>query len=167
MKVIYIAGKFRGKTPWDVHRNVVEAEYWAFRVAECGVMPLCPHTNTAHFDGTQTDEFWLEGTKELLRRCDALYLTPNWIGSFGSRAEMREAVKRGMPIFQDLMALSEWLAGRVTGLEDYELFALQARSEEEYIEEQKRRLPDQEAHGSHIGVPLPSGPDRRVGEEGA
>ena len=128
MHVIYIAGPFRGQTAWQVHRNVCEAEEFAFMVAEAGAMPLCPHTNTAHFDGTMNDRFWLVGTLELLRRCDAIFVTSRWVWSSGARAEMKEAIDRGMPAFQDVPALRLWLAGESDGRESYELFATQMQS---------------------------------------
>lgn len=113
MLVVYIAGKFRGANPWEVHRHVCEAEIWAFEVAKkAGCMPLCPHTNSAHFDGTITDQFWLDGTLELLTRCDAVFLTPNWTRSRGSQAEARLALKIGIPVFISLAWLVEWSALR-------------------------------------------------------
>lgn len=107
--VVYVAGKFRGRDPWEVHRNVCEAELWAFDVAQLGAMPLCPHTNTAHFDGTLSAEFWLEGTLELLRRCDAVFATPNWTRSAGARAEVADALTRNVPVFASRAGLGEWI----------------------------------------------------------
>ena len=100
MKVIYIAGRFRGKTPWDVEQNVRKAEAFSLEVARMGGMPLCPHANTRFFDGQIDDQFWIEGTAELLRRCDAIALVPgNWLGSGGTAGEIRIAVDRRMQIF--------------------------------------------------------------------
>ena len=71
MKVVYIIGPFRGKSHWEVAENVRNAERLGLEVAKLGAMPLIPHKNTENFDGLLTDEFWIEGTKELLRRADA------------------------------------------------------------------------------------------------
>lgn len=99
MKVVYIAGKYRGANAWEVRQNVVHAERWAYRVAQLGHMPLCPHTNTAHFDGTMTVQFWLDGTMELLRRSDHVLLIPGWEDSEGARDnEYPEAQRLGKPI---------------------------------------------------------------------
>ncbi|MGB0685946.1 MAG: DUF4406 domain-containing protein [Planctomycetota bacterium] len=111
MKVVFIAGPFRGKTPWDVAQNVRRAEALAFEVAKLGAMPLCPHTNTAHFDGTLTDEFWLRGTSELLRRSDAVMLTPDWGRSSGARAEVELADAHGIPVFRSINAIAAYLQG--------------------------------------------------------
>lgn len=105
IKVVYIAGPFRGKDNWAIAQNVRNAETVAFEVAQAGFMPLCPHTNTANFHGTLSDEFWLSGTLELLRRCDALVLVPEWGHSTGTRAEIEEATILGIPVFYSVKAL--------------------------------------------------------------
>lgn len=100
--VIYIAGPFRGADAWQIEQNVREAEGYGHMVANAGAMPLIPHANTRFFHGTQTERFWLEGTLELLRRCDGLLLSPKWVVSTGSRGEKAEAEKLGLPIFEAL-----------------------------------------------------------------
>jgi hypothetical protein len=109
MKVVYVAGRFRAPTAWNIEQNVRRAEELALEVCKLGAMALCPHTNTRFFQGTLPDAFWLEGTTELLRRCDAVMLTPGWEESAGSRGEKAEAEKRGMPVFHDLGELAAWL----------------------------------------------------------
>ena len=110
MKVVYIAGKFRGTNAWEVHQNVQEALKVGFEVAALGAMPLIPHSNTQPFDGTLQDQFWLDGTLELLRRCDAVMTVPNWVRSKGAKAEVDEAKDElGIPVFHALDELTEWL----------------------------------------------------------
>lgn len=99
MKVCYIAGPFRGPSGWDIAENVRAAERLGLKVALLGGMPLIPHANSAHFHGQGSDEFWLEGTLELLRRCDCVVTSPDWRRSRGTRAEIIEARRRNMPIF--------------------------------------------------------------------
>lgn len=99
MKLVYIAGKFRGANHWEIASHVHEAEAAAMRVAELGGMPVVPHSLGQHMQGTLTDEFWLEGTLLLLSRCDGILLLPNWIRSAGARAESDYAEQRGMPRF--------------------------------------------------------------------
>lgn len=107
--VIYVAGPFRGPTAWDIERNVRAAEELAFQVFRLGAMPLIPHANTRFFHGQGPDEFWLEGTKELLRRCDGMILTDNWEKSAGAIGERAEAMARGMPVFRFLAELAHWM----------------------------------------------------------
>ena len=109
VKIVYIAGKFRGPTPWDVEQNVRRAEEAALEVAKHGAMPLCPHANTRFFDGQCSDAFWLDGTLELLKRCDAIMLVSNWRDSAGARAEMEFALANGIAVFEDFVGLAHWL----------------------------------------------------------
>lgn len=117
MKIVYVAGKFRGKTAWDVAENVRAAERVGYQVALAGAMPLIPHANTAHFDGTLTAGFWLNGTMALLLRCDAVMMVAGWPDSAGSIAERDVAKTIGLPVFDagDYQALSDWLAAEVEG----------------------------------------------------
>lgn len=99
MKVVYIAGKYRGPTPWDVEQNIRAAEEVAARVWAMGLVALCPHANSRHMEGVASDEHFLAGTLELLRRCDAVVLVPGWDKSTGTRAEVTEARALGIPVF--------------------------------------------------------------------
>ena len=98
MRVVYIAGKFRGATPWQVQQNVCAAEEAALAVWRMGLFALCPHKNTEHFDKELADVF-IEGTKEMLRRCDAVLLVPGWTASVGALGELTEARRLGLPVF--------------------------------------------------------------------
>jgi len=99
MKVVYIAGKYRGPNPWAVEQNVQAAQAVAAKVIVAGHMPLTPHLNTAHMEGLADDAFFLAGTMELLRRCDAVLCVSNWRDSVGARAEVEEARRLGLPVF--------------------------------------------------------------------
>jgi hypothetical protein len=91
MKVVYIAGPFRGNTPWDVECNIRNAEEQALKVSALGGVALCPHTMYRHFDKKLPDKFWIGATAELLRRCDAILLCRGWSDSAGSLEEDRIA----------------------------------------------------------------------------
>ena len=99
LPLIYIAGPFRGATPYDVHRNVCEAESLGLTVARLGGYPVIPHTMTQHFDKQLDDQFWLNGTLELLRVCHAVVATHRWEQSHGAKAEIADATARGIPVF--------------------------------------------------------------------
>jgi hypothetical protein len=107
--VVYIAGPWRGKTAWSIEQQIRHAEELAFRVAALGAMPLCPHTNTRFFHGELTEAFWLDGTIELMSRCDAVMLTDNWHLSEGTRAEVARAHQLNLPVFDSLEAFHVWL----------------------------------------------------------
>jgi hypothetical protein len=111
MKVVYVAGPFRGRTHWEVAENIRNAERVALQVWKLGAACLCPHANTAHFQDEAADEIWLQGDLELLRRCDAVLLTPDWGRSMGARAERAFAEERGIPTFEQVSDLAAWLRG--------------------------------------------------------
>jgi hypothetical protein len=97
MKLVYIAGPYRAKSKYFIGRNISIARYHARLLWQKGYAVLCPHMNTAHFDGICPDEVFLEGTMEMLRRCDLIYLLPNWRDSEGAKAEYAEAQRLGIP----------------------------------------------------------------------
>lgn len=99
LRLVYVAGPFRGPTIWDIAENVRNAQRVGLEVARLGYMPVIPHANTHLFHGQGNDTFWLEGTLELLRRCDAVVLVPGWEKSSGTRAEIEEARRCGIPVF--------------------------------------------------------------------
>lgn len=99
LPLIYIAGPFRGPTPWDVKQHVMAAETVGLEVARMGGYPVIPHCMTQSFDKQLTDEFWLEGTRALLLACDACVLMPTWQTSIGAKAEREAAERAGMSIF--------------------------------------------------------------------
>jgi hypothetical protein len=99
MKVIYIAGPFRDQTPWRVELNVRRAEVCALKIVELGFAPLIPHTMYRYYTGAAPDQYWLDATRELLTRCDAVWFLDNWANSQGSVGEYQTATRLGIPTF--------------------------------------------------------------------
>ena len=101
MRLVYIAGPYRAPTPWGVRCNIRIAEDLAAKVHAAGMFAVCPHANAAHMEGAGgiDDAHMLVGTLELMRRCDAVILTPNWRSSAGALAEVDEATRLGIPVF--------------------------------------------------------------------
>ena len=97
MKLIYIAGPYTADTIWGVVQNIRNAEQAALEYWRKGYAVICPHKNTALFDGAGPD--WLKGDLEMLRRCDALVRLPKWFGSEGARTEVREARLHNIPVW--------------------------------------------------------------------
>lgn len=96
MKLIYVAGKFRGANAWEIAGHVHAAESAAMQIAELGGMPVVPHSLGQRMAGTLNEDFWLAGTLKLLSRCDGILLLPNWLESAGARAESAFAEKNGI-----------------------------------------------------------------------
>ncbi len=113
MPVVYIAGPYRANSPWLVEQNIRAAETAMRAVVDIGMVPLCPHTMTRYMDGS--DDYWLAATLELMRRCDAVLLTYPAAAedSIGTRAEVDEALRIGIPVcsaLDELMSMRESLA---------------------------------------------------------
>jgi hypothetical protein len=110
MKVVFIAGPYRAATVRGIVENIRRAEAVAIEVWKLGAAALCPHLCTALFDGVMPDEVWLNGALELLRRCDAVVLVHGWSYSQGTLNEITAAQGLGLPVFDDLAKLNDWLA---------------------------------------------------------
>jgi len=109
MKLVYIAGPYRATTRWEEEQNCRRAEEAGHEVVELGAYPVIPHANTRpYFGDAQPSDFWLEGTLELMRRCDAVVLLPGWENSQGACAESDEAISVGIPIFPSMSELKSW-----------------------------------------------------------
>ena len=99
MKVAYVAGPYRAPTLHQIIENIRSAEAVAILLWGMGYAVICPHTNTACFDGTAPDEVWLEGDLEILRRCDLLVTVSGWERSEGATKEVREAHDCLIPVY--------------------------------------------------------------------
>lgn len=112
MKVIYIAGSLRAPTALDVVRNVLAALAAGLEVARAGAMPLIVHAAGALFLGQMTESFWLAGTLELMRRADGvLVFNPRHLDtSAGTRDELEEAQRLGLPVFYEVAEVARWLS---------------------------------------------------------
>ncbi len=109
MKLVYIAGPFRGKSAWDIECNIRRAETLALEVWQLGAAALCPHCNTRFFQNAAPDEVWLAGDLVMLERCDAVLLTDDWFRSSGAQAEVQHARNLNIPVFTSIAYLSQWL----------------------------------------------------------
>lgn len=115
--VVYIAGPYRAKpivgqtqpNQWQQQQNIRRAEELSWRCWASGrLVPVCPHLNTLHFQGSLPDDVWLTGDLEILKRCDAVLLVPGWARSEGTKSEIAFARKHNIPVFgclEDLLVL--------------------------------------------------------------
>ena len=114
--LIYVAGKYRAATREAVAANIEAARQLGIEAARLGWYPVIPHCNTAHMElatPQHGDQFWLQGTLELMRRCDALVLVPGWETSEGTQGEIAEADRLQIPIYRSpdlLPGASEFIA---------------------------------------------------------
>lgn len=98
MKLIYIAGKYRGKKRYHVKENIMFAERFQLELTKKypEYFFVVPHVMTAAVDGVHDDQYFLDGTLEVLKRCDGIYLLPNWEHSEGAKFEYDYALKNGI-----------------------------------------------------------------------
>lgn len=89
--VAYLAGPYRAKNGRTVIENIRAAEKIAIKWWKCGFAVICPHLNTAFFDGLAPDELWLQGDLNILTRCDLILVMSNYKDSAGSLIEVEAA----------------------------------------------------------------------------
>jgi nucleoside 2-deoxyribosyltransferase len=98
-KIAFICGPYRANNGRSVLEHIRSAEAVAIAVWKRGYVALCPHKNTAHFDGILPDEAWLAGDLAMLDRCDCVVTVPGWTYSAGSRAEVEYARANEIPVY--------------------------------------------------------------------
>jgi len=108
VKLVYVAGPYRGPTILHVIRNILRARRAALTVWRAGGVALCPHLNTAFFDDSLADT-WLAGDIELVRRSDAVWVIGGWHRSAGALAEAVEACHHGIPLLYGETAVRRFL----------------------------------------------------------
>jgi len=104
MKVAYISGPYRAGHGRTVLENIRVAEKYAIKYWREGYAVVCPHLNTAHFDGVVPDARFLEGDLEFIKRLhdtDAMVMLPNWMESKGAIQEQELAMERGLRIIYE------------------------------------------------------------------
>ncbi len=114
MKLVYIAGPYRAATRAGIDINIAAARGRALDLVEKSFTelngewyPMVPHTNTEHFDSVLpnvSDQYYLDGTMNLMLKCDAVLLTqPDAdIFSSGTKGEVSVANTCNIPVFRTL-----------------------------------------------------------------
>lgn len=101
MKVIMVCGKYRASTVPEISDNINKAKHVAIELWQKGFAVICPHTNSAHFDGFCEDEVWLKGYQEILKRCDAIFVLKGHENSSGTTNEIKLAKQLGKEIIYE------------------------------------------------------------------
>jgi hypothetical protein len=105
MKIAYVAGPYRGKSKvWLINRlqiirNIMRARKVSKELWKRGYAVICPHSNTALFDGVAPDKCFLDGDIEILKRCDLVVLVRDWYKSSSTRNEIDIARSSGIPVY--------------------------------------------------------------------
>ena len=110
MWAVYVAGKMSDPDPLKFLRNLDELQTWTARVRELGYAPFPVADDFA--DIMRTRDVSVAAVKEAsmvwLRRSDVVFVTPGWENSTGTKAEIEEAERCGIPVVFSIEALGEW-----------------------------------------------------------
>jgi hypothetical protein len=68
-----------------------------------------PHRNTGDYYGMRDEDFFLDGCVELMLRCDAVFVLPNWKDSLGAQLEVKAAFENGIPVLENVGSLQGYL----------------------------------------------------------
>ncbi len=98
MKIVYVAGSFRGANSYEVHQNVIKAEQTMVKLIGQGYGVIVPHLMTANCQGLYPDQVYLDMCLELVRRADEVYVLKDWKRSRGTIEEISLASSLGKEI---------------------------------------------------------------------
>jgi hypothetical protein len=103
LKIAFVCGPYRDAGgPFYVEQNIWFAREMAATLWAMGYAVICPHLNTAHFSGLVPEEQFLQGAKEILRRCDLVVTVVGWQGSLGCMDEIKLAGSLGIPVYEGI-----------------------------------------------------------------
>ena len=100
MKVCYVIAPYRADSEFAVKRNIERAENVALELWKAGFAVICPHKNTAFFGGACEDSVWIQGDKEILKRCDFAVICGDIESSKGSQSEIAHCVIHNIPVYR-------------------------------------------------------------------
>jgi len=108
MDVAYVIGPYRSKIgAHGIKKNIDKAEDTAKRLWLLEFAVICPHKNTAFFDGIAPDEIWLQGDLELLSRSNLAVTVDGWEKSEGSTQEVNFCKENKIPVYHSIHEVME------------------------------------------------------------
>lgn len=109
--LVYVAGPYSGPTLAVVASHIATAQRVGVEVRRLGADPYVPHAMSHGVEETQSESEWLAEGLRWLERCKAVVLCPGWEMSHGTRGEIERARELGIPVFETIDQLAEWLRG--------------------------------------------------------
>lgn len=102
--LVYLAAPYRARTPWEIEQNVQFAQRIGHFMMINGISPIVPHVMYgSYIGGAITEQRVIETVKEIMRRCDAVYVAGmGWAVSAGIKGELEEAKRIKIPVFYDM-----------------------------------------------------------------
>lgn len=122
MKIIYLAGKMSAsyindpntladKIKYDKEAFIL-AQIYAKKLWEIGFVVISPHLNSdsgkLKLEGFTWQDY-LEADLEIISRCDAVYVLPNWRSSRGATKERDYAKRMGISVLSSLREAKRFL----------------------------------------------------------
>lgn len=101
-QLIFVCGPYRADTDNERHDNIEAARKVAVEVWRKGHYALCPHKNSEFMSGVCDEQQFLDGSLEMLRRCDAVIMVGGWRNSEGSRLEFAHAAGRHLALYHSI-----------------------------------------------------------------
>ena len=115
--LIYVAGPLNGKDAAEYITNLHKMTWKSCDIRGLNAATICPGNDFIEgvVHGYMEYEDYTENTMEIMKRCDAVYVMEGSDDSKGVQAEIKEAVRWGIPVFYeenlDIMdnAFLKWL----------------------------------------------------------
>lgn len=106
--IIYVAGKYTAETPELIQTNVNYAKSYAIEIAKRfnNIAVIVPHL-LYQDDWNLGYERYLEMDLQILDRCDACFLLPNYKNSKGALIEVEHCKKQGIPLVESLKEIEK------------------------------------------------------------
>jgi hypothetical protein len=110
MQLIYVAGKLNGDA-CEYISNVTRMIKYAEDVRKLGCCVAVPCNDLVHglIIGTHQYKDYFDNNVEILKRCDAMALTPGWITSEGTKKEIEIANYHDIPVLKNLAEVEIFL----------------------------------------------------------
>jgi len=91
MQLLYTAAPYRANTIIQLQHNIHQASLMAQFYWLKGFVVICPHLNTANFDGLIPDADFLKAALLLQAQCTHSAFHPDWTTSIGCMDEYKNA----------------------------------------------------------------------------
>ena len=96
MRVVYVAGPYRG----EIKYNVLKAAAVGRLLRQCGKAVIIPHVESTFFPESLTEDEWIEHGIDLLHCVDTVVLVPEWQDSIGTRNEIDYAKEYKKSVYE-------------------------------------------------------------------
>ncbi|KKM13917.1 hypothetical protein LCGC14_1711330 [marine sediment metagenome] len=97
---LYIAGPLRAPTEAERDGNIARARNVAERLWQAGNFVFCPHMHTGPWDLYVQEQHIMNFGLWMIQHMDGLVLVEGWEQSDGAKAEIAEAKRRWVTVYE-------------------------------------------------------------------